>query len=181
MVTSFPNSIYDPREIENVPGQVYDETKTTRLYAEDLNNSNNEIIAIEETLGENPQGDFDTVVERLNTLVPFIKHIYWAKITLNGADAPTVELEKINTFPSSSAWAYFEEGKVGINFSGCDPSKLLPIVIRESADTLDFSFQFGSDFDFILNFLQCTAFGGDFERNSVASIGNIQIFIAELY
>lgn len=66
MPASFPAGVYEPREIENVPGQTYDESKKTRLYADDINNSNAEIIAIEETLGVNPQGDFDTVASRLD-------------------------------------------------------------------------------------------------------------------
>lgn len=65
MPASFPNEIFEPREIENVPGVDYEPTKKTRFYADDLNNSNAEIVSIEETLGENPQGDFETVGERL--------------------------------------------------------------------------------------------------------------------
>jgi hypothetical protein len=67
-MADYPNDIYDPRTIENVPGQSYDPTKTTRFYADDLNNTNAEIVAIEETLGENPQGIYATVKEWLQWL-----------------------------------------------------------------------------------------------------------------
>lgn len=64
-MADYPESIYDPRTVANVDGTVYEPTETTRIFAEDVNLANDEIVAIEETLGENPQGDFETVAERL--------------------------------------------------------------------------------------------------------------------
>lgn len=64
----FPSSIYSPVVKENVPKRTYDATKVTRIFAEDFNIPNEEIIAIEETLGTNPEGDFDTVDERISDL-----------------------------------------------------------------------------------------------------------------
>lgn len=61
----FPSAIYDPVVKENVPKRTYDATKVTRIFAEDFNIPNEEIIAIEETLGTNPQGAYDTVSERI--------------------------------------------------------------------------------------------------------------------
>lgn len=65
MPADFPASIFDPRTMENRPGAVYDEEKTKVIFAEDFNLGHAEIVAIEETLGVNPQGDFDTVGERI--------------------------------------------------------------------------------------------------------------------
>jgi len=57
----FPGAKYTPRTIANVPGNVYDATKPTHFYAEDLNKTNDEVVAIENTLGVNPQGAYATV------------------------------------------------------------------------------------------------------------------------
>lgn len=67
-MADFPNSIATPRVVENVDGVTYEAEQTTRLFAEDINNANAEIVAIEQTLGENPQGDYDTVAERLDDM-----------------------------------------------------------------------------------------------------------------
>jgi len=46
----FPNSIYRPRTKQNYPGVVYDPNQTTVIYAEDLINLDNEVVAIENWL-----------------------------------------------------------------------------------------------------------------------------------
>lgn len=51
-MADYPGDIYDPRDIENMPGVVYDADKSTIVYAEDINNANAEIVAIETLLGE---------------------------------------------------------------------------------------------------------------------------------
>lgn len=67
-MADYPSSIADPRTVTNVAGVVYDAEETSRLFAEDVNNANEEIVAIEETLGINPQGDEATVADRLASL-----------------------------------------------------------------------------------------------------------------
>lgn len=62
---SYPSSIDTPRTVANVPGQTYDPTKTKRLYAEDINNANTSIVAIETELGTNPSASFTDVKDRL--------------------------------------------------------------------------------------------------------------------
>jgi hypothetical protein len=47
-MADFPDTTYIPREIENKSGVVYDPTKKTVLYAEDIQKANDEIVAIEE-------------------------------------------------------------------------------------------------------------------------------------
>jgi hypothetical protein len=64
-MASYPNSIYSPREKQNRSGVEYDETKKTVIFAEDIVNDDNEIVAIETELGTNPKGDFSDVKTRL--------------------------------------------------------------------------------------------------------------------
>ncbi len=64
----FPESIYTPRETENLPGIVYDETKKQNLFSEDFQNLGGEIEAIETILGANPQGAYATVRAWLDAL-----------------------------------------------------------------------------------------------------------------
>lgn len=61
----YPAGIFTPRTTENLPGVVYDETKTKTGFAEDYSLPAAEIKAIEETLGTNPQGDENTVSDRI--------------------------------------------------------------------------------------------------------------------
>lgn len=70
----FPASIFNPRTMENRPGAVYDEEKTKVIFAEDFNFGHEEIVAIEDTLGVNPQGDFDTVGDRLDSIDDYEEH-----------------------------------------------------------------------------------------------------------
>lgn len=64
-MADFPTSIFSQRTLTNAPGQTFDPTKTTRLYAEDIQQLGDEVTAIETILGENPQGDYSTVSERI--------------------------------------------------------------------------------------------------------------------
>jgi len=56
MAAKYPNSVYVPRPRANKSGVVYDANKKTTLFAEDLENGDNEIIAIENELGYPPAG-----------------------------------------------------------------------------------------------------------------------------
>jgi hypothetical protein len=67
-MADFPSTIFEPRTLENVPDHEFDAAKTKRIYAEDFNLPNAEIVAIETTLGENPQGDYASVREWLDYL-----------------------------------------------------------------------------------------------------------------
>jgi hypothetical protein len=64
-MTQYPSEIYTPREKQNRSGVEYDVSKKTVLFAEDIINDDNEIVAIETELGTNPKGDFDDVKSRL--------------------------------------------------------------------------------------------------------------------
>jgi hypothetical protein len=64
----FPSALYDPRTLVNIPGVTFDVAQTKRLYAEDLNSANDEIVAIETILGLNPEGAATTVSDRIQAL-----------------------------------------------------------------------------------------------------------------
>jgi len=65
---NFPTSVYAPRTIANRTGVVYDADNTKTLYAEDLNKTNDEVVAIENALGLNPKGIFASVKAWLTSL-----------------------------------------------------------------------------------------------------------------
>ena len=68
-MADYPTGIYSPRTKENKAGVVYDADKTTIVYAEDLNGSDDEIVAIETELGTEPKGSYDDVADRLDNLL----------------------------------------------------------------------------------------------------------------
>ena len=67
-MADFPNTIYEQRELENLPGIVFDALQPRNLFAEDILNLANEIIAIETVLGIEPAGEYETVKEWLEAL-----------------------------------------------------------------------------------------------------------------
>lgn len=87
MTAQFPNDIYEERDTENLPGIVFDADKKQNLYSEDFQNHAAEIIAIEETLGENPQGAYETVLAWLTDLASSIGGIVTAFIGLSDVPA----------------------------------------------------------------------------------------------
>lgn len=64
----YPGAIDEFREVENLPGIVYNPADKKTVFAEDTINSFDAIVAIESTLGEDPQGDSETVADRLITM-----------------------------------------------------------------------------------------------------------------
>jgi len=67
-MANFPDSIYTPREKENRSGVAYNPLKKNVLFAEDIQNDDDEIVAIETELGLNPKGAFASVAENLSEL-----------------------------------------------------------------------------------------------------------------
>lgn len=72
----YPSDIYEPRVKANKAGVVYDADKKTVLFVEDVQALDDNVVAIQETLGENPQGGFDTVADRLNGFSTGISEYY---------------------------------------------------------------------------------------------------------
>lgn len=67
-MSNYPDSLFVPRTVENRAGVSYDASKTKVFYAEDINDATAEIVAIQETLGLNPEGSATTVGDRLDTI-----------------------------------------------------------------------------------------------------------------
>ncbi len=64
-MADYPSAINSPRTKANRSGVVYDATKETVIFVEDIQNSDDEIVAIETELGTVPKGDFADVKTRL--------------------------------------------------------------------------------------------------------------------
>lgn len=61
----YPDNIFTGREVEDLPGINYNASDKTTIFAKDIGDLNGEVQAIEQTLGVNPQGEYDTVADRL--------------------------------------------------------------------------------------------------------------------
>lgn len=64
-MADYPSAINSPRVKENRSGVVYDADKKTVLFVEDVQNSDDEIVAIETELGTLPKGSFTNVKTRI--------------------------------------------------------------------------------------------------------------------
>jgi len=86
-MSDYPNGVYSPRTKANKLGVVYDETKSTQLFAEDITKLDDEVVAIETELGENPKGIYATVAANLVALWSAISS--FATSFLELTDAPS--------------------------------------------------------------------------------------------
>lgn len=64
-MATYPGGVYSPRTKENKAGIVYEPNKKTIVFVEDINNSDAEIIAIENELGTNIKGGFADLKARI--------------------------------------------------------------------------------------------------------------------
>ena len=67
-MADFPAGVYSPRTKANRSGVVYDALQTKRIYAEDIQKLDAEVVAVETILGTLPSGTYDTVREWLEAL-----------------------------------------------------------------------------------------------------------------
>lgn len=67
-MAEYPIAVYSPRTKANRSGVVYDPTKTKQIFAEDVTKLDDEVVAIENILGTDPQGAFATVKAWLEDL-----------------------------------------------------------------------------------------------------------------
>lgn len=67
-MADYPDTIFETRETENLPGLVFNADQKTVLFSEDYQNLAAEITAIETVLGALVNGDFNTVLEWLEDL-----------------------------------------------------------------------------------------------------------------
>lgn len=65
MPAEYPGAIYSPRTKSNKDGVTYEPTEPTKIFAEDINYSDQEVVAIETILGINPNATFDSVDLRI--------------------------------------------------------------------------------------------------------------------
>ena len=72
MATAYPGGIYSPRTKENKPGVVYNASKKTIGYVEDITKLDDEVVAIETELGTNPKGIYETVKAWLTALTSLL-------------------------------------------------------------------------------------------------------------
>ena len=79
-MADFPDDIFTPREVANREGVEYDAEKTKVFFAEDHNILADELVAVEETLGLNPEGDATTVGDRIEDLEKQIDFVSGGKI-----------------------------------------------------------------------------------------------------
>lgn len=82
----YPADIYEPRTKENKPGVEYDPDKTKVIFAEDVKNLDDNVVAIQETLGLNPQGVFSNVAERLDHVAPPGRFTYKRSVVCSTSD-----------------------------------------------------------------------------------------------
>jgi len=68
MAASYPSGVYSPRTKENKSGVVYDASKKTVGYAEDVVKLDEEVVAVETELGTLPKGVFTDVKTQLAEL-----------------------------------------------------------------------------------------------------------------
>ncbi len=65
MAASYPGGVYSPRTKSNKFGEVYDASKETLIFAEDIIKLDEEIVAIENELGTEPKGTSTDVAEKI--------------------------------------------------------------------------------------------------------------------
>lgn len=77
-MADFPANIFTPRTTVNKNGVEYVPEDTTQVFAEDYSLPADEIVAIQETLGTNPQGAFATVKA---WLIAISASLFWSAVT----------------------------------------------------------------------------------------------------
>lgn len=97
-MTNYPGAIDEFRNVENLPGVLYDPADTKTVYAEDTNNLASAVVAIENTLGVDPAGPAATVADRLEDSI--IAHSIFAE----GKLYITVPVEFISAATNSAIY-----------------------------------------------------------------------------
>lgn len=69
-MSTYPGAIDEFRNTTNLPGVEYNAADTATVFAEDTNDHSSAIVAIEQALGVEPTGDFESVADRLNKIWP---------------------------------------------------------------------------------------------------------------
>ena len=104
-MSSFPTTIFEQREINNIPGMTYDPAKKTTVYAEDLTKLGDEITAIEEYLENTVGGVWEETtggIKYMSGKVGINNAAPAAQLDIVSSSA-TVEAARFKDAPSSSA------------------------------------------------------------------------------
>lgn len=122
---AFPNDIYEQRALENLPGLTYDRDNTKTLFAEDILEHGAEIRAIEQVLGRDVAGDYDTVDDRLigieeslSGIVDALWPIGSIYITMNAANPGTYLPGTWVTFAQGRTLVGFDSSQAEFNAAG---------------------------------------------------------------
>ncbi len=104
-MSRFPSTIFEQREIKNIPGMTYDPDKKTTVYAEDLTKLGDEITAIEEYLENTVGGVWEETtggIKYMSGKVGINNAAPAAQLDIVSSSA-TVEAARFKDAPSSSA------------------------------------------------------------------------------
>lgn len=102
-MANYPNSIYGPRAKENRSGVVYDATKKSVIFVEDVSKLDDEVVAIETELGANPKGAKADVKTRLDDVDQAIAGIPAVPVKATGAEINTGSDDTKYTTPKAIA------------------------------------------------------------------------------
>lgn len=119
MASQYPAAIYTPRTMVNRPGTVYDAAQTKRIYAEDFNKDREEIVAIENTLGLNPEGAETDVAARLAAIEAMFTPEDWIDVSFENSWA-----NYDNTWEHAQ---YFKDPFGVVHLKGCIKSGTLGV------------------------------------------------------
>lgn len=83
-MADFPDAVFSQRTIENVSGVTYDDTKTTKLFAEDITKLGDEITAIENVIGSDSIWESNTILDIFNIVFDYLATIGTTWLTGSG-------------------------------------------------------------------------------------------------
>lgn len=72
-MATYPTGIVEFRDLENLPGIAFDEADKTTVFAEDIEKVDAEVVAIEQYIGTDALGTFDTISARLNAMSDYLQ------------------------------------------------------------------------------------------------------------
>lgn len=119
-MASYPNTIFEPRVVENLEGIEYNADDKKTLFAEDYNRSNDEILAIEQTLGTQVNGSFETLAARISELEETVAGMNDSYYPVGTIYFNALDPRNPSEVLGFGTWESYAEGRtiVGISDSG---------------------------------------------------------------
>lgn len=119
-MSQYPDNISSFRIIQNLPQQTYDADKKTTIFAEDLQNLQTELIAVEEIIGTEPVGIGETIKSVLADILTAISDLEAkALIPIDGIFI-TLENADPSTILGYGTWAREAEGYTLVGYKSGD-------------------------------------------------------------